>query len=233
MSLYEGKLCAHVANYSMNLIVGNSIMVKLGLRIFGYVLGVCCYLVGSYGIVMRKRRLVKFKWLGHYLVGEGSPLTLPVWLIEQDQTLTNEDVLRLNNGNVVEPWDRHTDNAVFYCIGRFTVHYDDTSRALNSIDVYDFSRNAVRHPGDSDYDMFIPFCGYKCSFLGGLLHILDKYCRHSLTQLHLFVTVNTAEEVLLQASDIWFAEIFTGTPFETTISYTFSGERDAHNGFPF
>lgn len=186
-------------------------MLKLLLR---GTIGIGTFIVGKYGIIAKKKKLVKYYWLSHYLIGNGNSLHLPSWLIEDSMDF-DEDVIKRNNNSVVTAYNPD----IYYCIGSYVVSYEEQSRSLHSTDIYDFHKNHDKGEYFWVNVIFISELVFKViEQIILLLGITGKYSQlDGFSEYLLYNTIKISEfNNVISISDEFFKNV-KGIPFITHI----------------
>ena len=192
-------------------LIGKGIDVICTKNVMRYGIGIGCSIYGRIGMLLKKPSCTKYKWLGHYLIGDGTPLVMPKWMIEYDSVL-NEEILI--NGEVCYRCDRN----MYLCVGRFIVSYDKDHRVLHSIDKYDwnkgvFNDNVDLHEGVRIFTDSLTFCK--------ILGLLFEYSNTLQKCLEIeYTDCVRGTNIHINVLDS-FWEYLGGTPFFTILFYEY------------
>jgi len=190
-------------------------------QLLRYSIGIPCKLIGQYGLIFRKRTLIKYEWLAHYLIGNGSDKWIPQWLIESEPFLTDESFVEYENGCIFGPDDRDDDASFFHCVGYFQIQYRDG--ILDSIDRYDF--HPVSYSSEDFYNLSVELPYRLGEFLYPFLKklFLMKNIWRVCDIQKITHPYKVRDVYVLYISDKVFYEI-GGTEFNTHIYYNYTGE---------
>lgn len=195
-------------------IVGKMIDVLFTKNVLRYTIGYGSYIYGSIGMIFKKPSTTKYKWLGHYLIGDGSPLIMPKWMIEQDTTVFDSSCVKDK-----EICEMCGDN-LYRCVGRFKITYDNDHKVLHSIDKYDWHSSQLNKKAlVEDYSIEFPI---KNTIIRRILCTLYSYSQvlQDIMIYHDYVQTYYDFVEYLRISDS-FWEYLGGTPFFTILFYQY------------
>jgi hypothetical protein len=175
------------------------------------IIGSFCKVVGAIGIFARDVRFVRYYWLGHYLIGKGSSLILPKWMVKLDSNLSDKEYVKLMHTKVYNP--KRINIPLYHCVGGFTVIYSNKRDCLCSMDHYDF------HSRDGIWDMInvrIPnHIGALYQYLNDTLGLYNDYFT-----CYKFSDWKCRRRYYLSIYDNFWVDL-NGTPFTTYIIYNY------------
>lgn len=115
-----------------------------------YIIGIVCWLIGH--------RDIRYKWLSHYLIGNGRSLRVPAEVVDES---INQYVATSCAGEAYRP---DSSRRLFWLVGTFTWSITDApgGKVMYGVDRYDWHANRFYCPncGAWGYDIEDGYCQY-------------------------------------------------------------------------
>ena len=195
-------------------LVGKMIDVICTKNVLRYMIGYGSYMYGTVGMWFKRPSTTKYKWLGHYLIGDGSPLMMPKWMIEQDSTVYDSSCVK--DKKICEM----CGDDLYRCVGRFKITYDNDYKVLHSIDKYDWHGSQLKEKAlVEDYSIEFPIKNTIIRRILCMLYSYSQVLQNIMIYPDYVQTYYDFVEYLRISDSFW--EYLGGTPFFTILFYQY------------